>query len=126
MVIKVQLNAQNEVIYFPQSSSGGVDLNSASDVIELVAFGKHARKLARFIVSLLNSEKTYYICSNNEYCLDELFKIRKSLHVTNEWKLGITGKFPPIPRKYDFVYLERSLDCPTIRSMIKCPIVSVT
>lgn len=100
-------------------------MSSSGEVIELAAFGKNARKLARTTTStLLKADRTYYLCSNNEHCLDELFKIRKlNEKGLVDWKIGITGTFPPIHKKYDFVYLERSMDCPEVRSMIKCPII---
>jgi hypothetical protein len=76
-----------------------------------VVVGKHSRKFARATVEQLNTDNTYYLCSNNEHCLDELFKLRK---LRDNWKIGITGPFTKstilffwkkawIARKYRFM-----------------------
>jgi hypothetical protein len=100
-------------------------LVTKNQAIELVVVGKHSRKFARATVEQLNADDTYYLCSSNEQCLDELFKLRRLNEKRRDnWRIGITGTFPPIHKKYDFVFLEKSMDCPEVRSMIKCPIMN--
>jgi hypothetical protein len=85
------------------------EIPSNIPLVHLMAFGtQDAKKLARY-VSKISCETCTCFCSTNETCLSEIHKLRP------EWNLGITGTFPPIHNVYDFVHIERSMDCPEIR-----------